>query len=270
MAYQALILRNPVRAAATVEEFEQLGIASWCAQLLDTIWPEDRGALEGMGDQLVAAEHDWLVFTSVTTVQVVEQVLAGRPLPAGLRIASVGRKTSEAVRDLLGRSADFEPEEQSAAGMVARWHPEAKARICYPHGDLASSTLADGLAELPVQVAEVIAYETVDAPNGGTPVNPAPGPTGPDVLPAASIGAKLEHVDLVVFSAPSVARRFVKLAGQRLPERTQTIAIGEPTAAAMDRAGLPVHAIAAEPTPQGLAQAARNLLQRRRGAEARK
>ncbi|MGH3653913.1 uroporphyrinogen-III synthase [Glutamicibacter sp.] len=262
MAYQALILRNPARAAATVQEFEQLGIISWCAQLIETAWPRDRSQLHRMGEELVAGRYSWLVFTSVNTVHVVEQVLAGRQLPGELRIASVGQKTTEAIARLLGRPVHFQPAEQSAAGMVAEWAVEAGARICYPHGDLASSTLADGLAKHGVEVAECIAYETVDAGRGGQPVTETAAAPGIKVLPAAQIGAKLEELDLLVFPAPSVARRFIQLAGSQLPARTQTIAIGKPTAAAMERAGLPVHAIAAQPTPQGLARAAEELLQR--------
>ncbi|MBM7768944.1 uroporphyrinogen-III synthase [Glutamicibacter nicotianae] len=262
MAYQALILRNPARAAATVQEFEQLGITSWCAQLIDTVWPENRSQLHRMGEELVAGRFSWLVLTSVNTVHVVAQVLDGRQLPADLRIASVGQKTTGAISRLLGRSVHFQPAEQSAAGMVAEWRLEAGERICYPHGDLASSTLADGLAEHPVEVSECIAYETVDAGRGGQPVTEAVAVPGIKILPAEQIGATLEELDLVVFSAPSVVRRFIQLAGSRLPSRTQAIAIGKPTAAAMERAGLPVHAISAQPTPQGLARAAQDLLRR--------
>ncbi|MEF9982797.1 MAG: uroporphyrinogen-III synthase, partial [Glutamicibacter sp.] len=77
------------------------------------------------------------------------------------------------------------------------------------------------------------------------------------------IGDRLEEQDLVVFSAPSVVRRFVQLAGTQLPGKLQTIAIGHPTARAMERAGLPVHAVASAPTPQGLARAAQDLLRHR-------
>ncbi|HCJ53163.1 MULTISPECIES: uroporphyrinogen-III synthase [Glutamicibacter] len=263
MAYQALILRSPARAAATVQEFDQLGLTSWCAQLIETVWPADRSSLQRMASELVAGAYSWLVFTSVNTVKVVQQVLDGQPLPEPLRLASVGEKTTEAIERYLGRSVDFEAEEQSAAGMLAAWVPEPGARICYPHGDLASSTLADGLGKYPVQVNEFIVYETVDAPADGTPVSEPEAVPGLNVLPANRIGDRLEEQDLVVFSAPSVVRRFVQLAGTQLPEKLQTIAIGRPTARAMERAGLPVHAVASAPTPQGLAHAAQDLLRYR-------
>ncbi|ALG29453.1 hypothetical protein AOZ07_11000 [Glutamicibacter halophytocola] len=261
MAYHALILRNPARAEATVHEFGKLGITSWCAQLIETIWPRDREALDRMATRLVGGQYSWLVLTSVSTVQVLGQLLTGRPLPPQLRIASVGEKTSQAIAATLGRKADVQPQLQSAAGMLQQWHPEPGARICYPHGDLASPALADGLARQPVTVDEVIAYQNVNAPASGTVLDGSTAKGALNILPPGAIGGKLVEMDLVVFSAPSVARRFTQLAGDRLPPSVHTIAIGAPTAKAMAEVGLPVHAIAAEPTPQGLARAAKDLLQ---------
>jgi len=261
MAYHALILRNPARAAATVQEFERLGITSWCAQLIDTIWPQDRAAVESMVQRLLEGSYSWLVITSVSTVQVLEQLLAGRSLPQSLRIASVGEKTSQAIAAKLGRSVDFQPQLQSAAGMLEQWQIEQGAQICYPHGDLASATLAAGLAGQPVTVDEVIAYQTVNAPADGAVLDTATAKGKLNVLQPENIGEKLGEMDLLVFSAPSVVRRFSQLFGDRLPPTVRTIAIGAPTAKSMAAASMPVHAIAAEPTPQGLARAAEDLLQ---------
>lgn len=263
MTYQALILRNPVRAEAIVQEFDQLGITSWCAQLIETIWPTDRTELEAMTRQLLGGTYQWLVITSVNTVRAVEQLLAGRTLPQELRIAAVGQKTSEAIKRYLGRPADFQPVRQSAAGMIDTWKPEQGARICYPHGDLASMTLSNGLAELSVSVDEFIAYETVSAGSGGVPLDAGKPGQFFNVLQAHEISEKLEDMDLVIFSAPSVARRFADIVDGSIPQSVRTIAIGQPTATAMEQLRIPVHAIASVPTPQGLAQAATDLLQRK-------
>jgi len=261
MAYNALILRNPARAEETVAEFEKLGITSWCAQLIETIWPEDLSALEAMKIRLMAGEYSWLVITSVSTVQVLEKLLAGQVLPATVRIASVGEKTSEAITAKLGRSVDFQPEIQSAAGMLAQWQLEPGTQICYPHGDLARPTLATGLTDLGMSVDQVIAYQTVSTRAAGTAVDTTAAPSTINVLQPGDIGAKLEQMDLLVFSAPSVVRRFTQLIEAGLPATTHTIAIGQPTAKALEDLRMPVHAIAAEPTPQGLARAAKDLLQ---------
>ncbi|KSU67052.1 uroporphyrinogen-III synthase [Arthrobacter sp. NIO-1057] len=261
MAYNALILRNPARAEATVAEFEKLGITSWCAQLIETIWPEELHGLEAMVQRLVAGEYSWLVLTSVNTVVVLEKLLASYQLPASLRIASVGEKTSDAITAKLGRSVDFQPEIQSASGMLDKWQLTPGTRICYPHGDLAKPTLSAGLLNRGMVVDEVIAYQTVSTPCTGTVVDPVTATKTLNVLQPEAISAKLEQMDLLVFSAPSVVRRFRQLIEAGLPASTRTIAIGQPTAKALRAADLPVHAIAAEPTPQGLARAAKDLLQ---------
>lgn len=261
MTYHALILRNPARAAATVQEFDQLGITSWCAQLIETTWPADRRELEVMTQQLVDGAYQWLVITSVNTVRVIEQLLQGRELPQDLRIASVGQKSSEAISRYLGRTADFQPELQSAAGMIESWQPERGARICYPHGDLASSTLGDWLTNLRLNVDEFIAYQTVNADSGGVALDARLPTQEINVLQVHEISEKLDSIDLVIFSAPSVVRRFAELVSGSIPPTLRTIAIGQPTASALERALIPVNAVAGAPTPQGLAQAAKDLLQ---------
>ncbi|KUM30614.1 hypothetical protein AQ436_13730 [Arthrobacter sp. EpRS66] len=178
-----------------------------------------------------------------------------------MRIASVGEKTSHAITELLGRDVDFQPTVQSASGMVKEWQPEPGAHLCYPHGDLASSTLSDWLALQPVVVDEFEAYRSVGAGGGGVPVDSSAPTRTLNVLQAQAISEKLEEMDLLVFSAPSVVRHFAELTGGSVPKTLRTIAIGQPTANAMARASIPVHAVASQPTPLGLAHAAKDLLQ---------
>jgi len=260
---QAIILRDPARAASTVAEFAALGIESRCVQLIETVWPAQLAELDRCLDRLAAGGYDWAVFTSVSTVAACARRLAGRRMAAGTRIAAVGRRTAEAVREQLGRTVDFLPREQSAAGMVREWSLPAGSRVLYAHGDLASGTLGEGLAGWGVRLDEVIAYRTVDAGSGGERVQPRQEPAGVAQLDPAALPGQLEHTDLLVFAAPSIVRRFIALAGTRLPERVRTIAIGQPTARTIQQAGLRLDATAADPTPAGLARCARELLQTR-------
>ncbi|WP_404285848.1 uroporphyrinogen-III synthase [Glutamicibacter arilaitensis] len=258
MTYQALILRDAARAAATVREFEKLGIESFCARLIDTVWPADLSELNAGIEALLAGSYHWLVLTSVNTVEVISTLLAGRRLPPRSKVAAVGTKTAKAARTRLGVDPDFVPAEQSAAGMVAQWQLEPGQKIFYPHGDLASSTLSAGLSAHAVH--EVVAYLTVAAGSGGAPLGQLPAPPGIHVLAPEEIPQALDGLDLLVFTAPSIVRRFVQLAGVNLPDRVKTVAIGQPTAAALRSAGMAADAIAGEPTPAGLARAAQELL----------
>ena len=261
MGHQALILREAARAAATVREFEKLGISCFSAQLIETVWPQDLSELRRSVHSLAAGEYQWLVLTSVNTVEVIAAILDGDELPHGLKVASVGTKPPRVAKKAgVGVASDFVPTDQSAAGMVEQWHLDPGQRIFYPHGDLASSTLAAGLAGH--RLDEVVAYRTVAAPSGAVPLRRSEVPAAAQVLAPREIAAKLDRFDLVVFSAPSVVRRFVELTGDLLVKRVKNIAIGQPTAQALRQAGLPVDAIAGEPTPTGLASAARELIKK--------
>ncbi|PRB71206.1 uroporphyrinogen-III synthase [Arthrobacter sp. MYb213] len=260
MKHQALILREAARAAATVREFEKLGIESFSAQLIETVWPQDLRELRRSIQWLVAGEYQWLVLTSVNTVEVIATILDGDQLPRGLKVASVGTKTAAVAKQRLGVDSDFVPTDQSAAGMVEQWHLDPGQKIFYPHGDLASSTLAAGLAGH--RLDEVVAYQTVGAPSGAVPLRTREVPAAAQVLAPQEIAANLGRFDLVVFSAPSIVRRFVELTGDLPVKGMKNIAIGQPTAQALRQAGLPADAIASEPTPTGLAIAAQELIKK--------
>ncbi|MCW4464353.1 uroporphyrinogen-III synthase [Glutamicibacter sp. MNS18] len=260
MQPRAIILRAPQRAAATVAALTAAGISSSCCQLIETVWPEDLTGLDTHVARLREGRYDWTVFTSVTTVHAVAERLGTGAWPQGTRIAAVGTKTAEQAHAAFGRQAHFVPQLQSAAGMVAEWQLAPRSRVFYPHGDLASPTLAEGLGRRGMRLDEVLAYRTVAAGSGGEPVARSVLPPGIRVLDPGLLAGELPETDLLVFAAPSIVRRFVQLAGTGLPARTRTLAIGQPTARALAAAGLPVHDTAADPTPAGLAASARKIL----------
>ncbi|WP_431709711.1 uroporphyrinogen-III synthase [Glutamicibacter uratoxydans] len=261
MALHAMILRAPQRATATVAALRPLGFTSTCVQLIHTVWPQDLAPLEQLVRRLQAGQYQWLVLTSVNTVQALASLLDGAQLPATTRIAAVGTKTAQVLRELLHREADFVPEVQSAAGMLAQWQLVPGTAVAYPHGDLASPTLAAGLTAWGVELDEAIAYSTVPAGTAGEPLSSEPVPAGLTVLSPQHLVAALAETDLVIFAAPSIVREFKALTGSTLPARVRTLAIGEPTARALEAAGLPVHATASDPTPAGLAARAAELFQ---------
>ncbi|WP_425955740.1 uroporphyrinogen-III synthase [Xylanimonas sp. McL0601] len=110
------------------------------------------------------------------------------------------------------------------------------ARVLLPLGDLARTTLADGLGALGWDVQCVVAYRTVAA-----------------ALPADVVAAAREgRIDAVVVAAGSAAREIARQLGRDAPP---VVAIGNPSAEAATAAGLQVVAIASAPTDAALAEA---------------
>ncbi|WP_417233486.1 uroporphyrinogen-III synthase [Arthrobacter sp.] len=107
------------------------------------------------------------------------------------------------------------------------------------------------------------AYRTVDARQTLPGPWPPPARTpGPDLSPAdlAAAGGAPRGVEAVLFTSPSIVRRYLALAGPapHLP----AIAIGDSTAAALRNHGWEPAATATEASPAGLANAWEHALDR--------
>ena len=189
----------------------------------------------------VAAGFDWLVISSVTTVNVlVANGLGAAELrPQGARVAAVGPTTAAALR-AVGLSPDLVADPGGGAALVAAF-PSGPGTALLPGAADPSAQPAAGLAELGWQVRPVPVYQTVT-----------------QELPAAVVADwQAGGFDAFVVTAGSVARAAVKAAGLPGPK---VIAIGEPTAAASRAVGLAVVAVAAAPTTEALAAAVHDAL----------
>ncbi len=113
------------------------------------------------------------------------------------------------------------------------------ARVLFARGDLAASTVADGLRARGWQVDEVVAYRTVPAP-----------PPPDDVRDAWRTGA----LHAALLTSASTVRALVEHLGPP-PPGTLLVAIGPTTAAEVRRLGLPLAATADEQTMAGLVAA---------------
>jgi uroporphyrinogen-III synthase len=196
------------------------------------------------------AAYDWVVFTSANAVRAFSERLgvagARCALPDALRIAAVGRATADATRSLL-RAPDLVPREARAAGLVAALGATAGQRYLLPQSAIARPELAEGLRAAGATVETVTAYRTVAG---------APAALG-EIAELLHAGA----LDAVTLTRPSTVAGFLDgLAGVgvapelllRLPRRPALCCIGPTTAAATRARGLPVDAIADEPTDAGL------------------
>ena len=178
-------------------------------------------------DAAWSAGFDWLVVTSATTAE----LLRGRPLPTGARVAAVGTSTATALVS-AGYAVDLTGD-AGGAELAARLGP-GPGRALLPGPRQRSSEPAASLTGSGWDVTTVALYETVAVP-----------PT--DVL-----SATWRRADAFVVTAASVARAAV--AGCGLPGPV-AVAIGESSAAECTRVGLRLGAVARRPDARSLAEA---------------
>ena len=189
--------------------------------------------------------YHWVAFTSANAVRALSDGLAraGRALPAGVRVASVGPATGAAVRDRLGVETALEPASDfHAQGLLRAFDvfDLTGQRILLPLSDRAREVLAEGLRARDALVDVVIAYRTV-----------TPAGAGPTLQRALETGA-----DLVTLASPSAVEGLVGLLGTRAAEVGVAV-IGPITEQAARTAGLDVRVVAAPPTADGLVLAIR-------------
>ncbi|MET1088589.1 MAG: uroporphyrinogen-III synthase [Arthrobacter sp.] len=269
---RVLITRSPERSLPLVAALQEAGAQAVLLPLIDFERAADQHSLDVACDALGAGAFDWLVVTSATTVHVLLAKAAERGLslrqwiPAGTRIAAVG-PASRKLLETAGLPVELMPrDEQSAAGLLEVW-PANAGKVMLPQADIAPARLAEGLTAAGGLVTAVTAYRTVDypaaperrlaipAPDG----TPGQGPPSYDLLAPEAAAAEIAagQIHAVVAASPSAVRRIHALSplhGCRL------VAIGRSTAEQAAALGLPVAAIAAEPTPDGLVAAVETAL----------
>jgi uroporphyrinogen-III synthase len=210
--------------------------------------PADPGPLDAALAGL--AGYDWLLFTSANGVRAFLARLraTGRDLPpsAALRVGAVGPATAAALA-AAGRAPDLVPAEQTAGGLAAALGAVAGAAVLFPAADIARPDLADGLRERGARVDVVTAYRTL--------------PAAPEDGAALAGELRAGTIDAVTFTSPSTVRGFLAMVAHgRLDAaalvasagRPAIVCIGPTTAGAARAAGLPVAAVAATQSADGL------------------
>lgn len=248
------VLFAPLQQARTVEPGE-----------------EHAAALEA----LASGHYAWVSFTSANTVRACAELWGAEFARAvhagGVHIACVGAATARAVHAQLGLGTDFQPQVQSAAGMLAEFEKPATdpAAVLGLEGSNARPTLREGLKDLGWDSHRCVLYDMVPAEQvapgeltlsaaralvqGNAVDAPAPETSAPET-PAP---------DVLVVTAPS--RLHALLDGALPPESVPpesvppVVAIGASTASACRALNLR-HVQADSPSPQDLARAAVSLM----------
>lgn len=238
-------------------------------------------------EALASGHYAWVSFTSANTVRACAELwgaeFARACASGGVRIACVGAATARAVHAQLGLTTDFQPQVQSAAGMLAEFGRPApvdlaadSAAVLVLEGSNARPTLREGLKNLGWDSHRCVLYDmvpaeqvapgelslstaralvqgnAVDATNPETPApeTPAPETSAPDAL----VVTAPSRLHALLDGAPALPPESVPL--ESVPP---VVAIGASTASACRALNLR-YVQADSPSPQDLARAAASLI----------
>ena len=257
-------------ARALAEECTQNGLGECRVlfaplQQVRTVKPgaEHAAALEA----LASGHYAWVSFTSANTVRACAQLwgekFARACASGGVRIACVGAATARAVHAQLGLGTDFQPQVQSAAGMLAEFEKPATepAAVLVLEGSNARPTLREGLKDLGWDSHRCVLYDMVPAEQV------APGELSLAAARALVQGSTVDvpAPDVLVVTAPSRLHALLDGTPALTPESVPpdsvppVVAIGASTASACRALNLR-YVQADSPSPQDLARAATSLI----------
>lgn len=218
-------------------------------------------------EALASGHYAWVSFTSANTVRACAELwgaeFARACASGGVRIACVGAATARAVHAQLGLGTDFQPQVQSAAGMLAEFERPATvdpvagpAAVLVLEGSNARPTLREGLKNLGWDSRRCVLYDMVPAEQV------APGELSLAAARALVQGSIPEAPapDVLVVTAPSRLHALLDGAPALPPESVPpVVAIGASTASACRALNLR-YVQADSPSPQDLARAAASLI----------
>ncbi|HEY5630427.1 MAG TPA: hydroxymethylbilane synthase [Candidatus Limnocylindrales bacterium] len=221
---RVLVTRPSGRGRDLLEGLAERGVdAVWVPAI--EIRPAGGGG--SLDSALAAAQPaDWIVLTSANAAHAVLDAASRVELePLMLRWAAVGESTAKVLHDAeIGEV--FVPSAANGASLARELPIHPRDRVLVPRADIADGLVADTLRERGVTVTDVVAYETVEAPEASRPLLAAALDDGP--------------VDALVLTSGSTARGLLALAAPNARDRlaaTPVIAAGASTAAAARAAG---------------------------------
>ena len=218
-------------------------------------------------EALASGRYAWVSFTSANTVRACAELwgaeFARACASGGVRIACVGAATARAVHAQLGQGTDFQPQVQSAAGMLAEFEKPATepAAVLVLEGSNARPTLREGLKNLGWDSRRCVLYDMVPAEQvapGELSLSTARALVQGNAVDAAA--PETPSPDVLVVTAPSRLHALLDGAPALSPESVPpVVAIGASTASACRALNLR-YVQADSPSPQDLARAAVSLM----------
>ncbi|MGZ9585146.1 uroporphyrinogen-III C-methyltransferase [Paenibacillus marinisediminis] len=245
-----LVTRARAQSASFVRAIEDLGGEPYEYPVIETRMPVSTAALEEVELRLnQLSQYDWLILTSINGVHYWMEHMRRLEMDVrklgGLRIVSVGPKTSEAMRE-YGLIPDLVAEQFSQEGLWTLLEKELSPgqRVLMARGDLARPWLGQQLRTSGIEVDEIDIYETI-----------LPEQDDPHMLELLREGA----IHCIPFTSSSTVTNLLELIRRQgaddaieLLNRTRIVCIGEITARTAREAGLLVDAVAEHSTMEGL------------------
>ena len=223
-------------------------------------------------EALASGHYAWVSFTSANTVRACAELWGAEFAPAcasgGVRIACVGAATARAVHTQLGLNTDFQPQVQSAVGMLAEFEKPATepAAVLVLEGSNARPTLREGLKDLGWDSRRCVLYDMVPAEQvapGELSLSTARSLVQGNAVDAADpeiTAPETPAPDVLVVTAPSRLHALLDDAPALPPDSVPpVVAIGASTASACRALNLR-YVQADSPSPQDLARAAASLI----------
>ena len=223
-------------------------------------------------EALASGHYAWVSFTSANTVRACAELwgaeFARACASGGVRVACVGAATARAVHSQLGLDTDFQPQVQSAVGMLAEFEKPATepAAVLVLEGSNARPTLREGLKNLGWDSRRCVLYDMVPAEQvapGELSLSTARALVQGNAVDAAA--PETPSPDVLVVTAPSRLHALLDGTPALTPESVPpdsvppVVAIGASTASACRALNLR-YVQADSPSPQDLARAAASLI----------
>lgn len=238
-----LVPRGGQAGARWSAAVRQRGGSPFVVPLIETAPPLDPGPLEDAVAAWNRGDYDWAVVTSPRGAEALAR--AGAQVAGGRRIAAVGPATAAELRRHGLTAALVPAEEFSATGLAEHLRSAipAPAKLLLPLSEIAGTELETALRAAGHGVDRVDAYRTLT--------------TADD--PVAARGVAEGSPEILLASSASVAREIARRFAP-LPPASLVVAMGEPTARALQGAGIAPDAVAAHHTVAAMLDAAEQLL----------
>jgi uroporphyrinogen III methyltransferase/synthase len=244
---RVLVTRPRAQAGALTQALAERGAVPFVLPTVEVREPADWAPVDAALGRL--GEYQWLVFTSANGVHAFLGRLphVGRDLRAlgGVKLAAIGPKTAEALRD-YHLAPDLVPERYQSEDLAAALKAVVRPgdRVLLARADRGRDLLRDELAGA-CAVEQIAVYAQVDAVE-----------TDEAVLDALRRG----EIDYVTLTSSNIARALVgrldaAARGRLASGAVRLVTISPVTSAAVRELGLPVAAEAREATVAGVVEA---------------